>query len=190
MRKSFGPRTLAFPTPVWCIGTYDADDKPNVMTIAWGGICCSVPPCVSFSLRKATYTYDCVLRHKAFTVNVPSVRYAREADYFGMTSGRDTDKFKAAKLTPVPSQLVHAPLVDEFPMVLECKLVFHHELGLHTLFVGEVLDVKCEEAALNKNGLPDIEKVQPLVFSPDARLYHGVGALVGQAFSMGRAIGR
>ena len=81
MKKSLGPRTLAFTTPVWCIGTYDANDKPNVMTIAWGGICCSVPPCVNFSLRKATYTYECVMRHKAFTVNIPSARYAKEADY-------------------------------------------------------------------------------------------------------------
>ncbi|MCY3018255.1 MAG: flavin reductase family protein [Planctomycetota bacterium] len=188
MKKSLGPRTLAFTTPVWCIGTYDANDKPNVMTVAWGGICCSVPPCVNFSLRKATYTYECVLRHNAFTVNIPSARYVKEADFFGIASGKNTDKFKVARLTPVLSTLVHAPMVDEFPMVLECKLVFHHELGLHTIFVGEVLDVKCDESVLNKSGLPDIEKVQPLVFSPDVRCYHSVGSLVGRAFEIGRTL--
>jgi len=189
MKKSIGPRPLAFTAPVWCIGTYDAQEKPNVMTASWGGICCSRPPCVNFSLRKATYTYDSVLHTKAFTVNIPSVKHAREADYLGIASGRDTDKFKAARLTPVPSRTVHAPIVDEFPLVLECKLVFHHELGLHTIFVGEVMDIQCDEAALNRHGLPDIEKVQPLVFSPEARLYHGVGGFVGRAFSIGREIG-
>lgn len=189
MKKSIGPRPLAFTAPVWCIGTYDAQEKPNVMTASWGGICCSRPPCVNFSLRKATYTYDCVLRAKAFTVNIPSARHAKEADYFGMASGRDADKFKAARLTPVPSKTVHAPMVAEFPLVLECKLVFHHELGLHTLFVGEVMDIQCDEEALNRYGLPDIEKVQPLIFSPEVRTYHGVGAFVGRAFSIGREIG-
>jgi len=189
MKKSIGPRPLAFTAPVWCIGTYDAQEKPNIMTASWGGICCSMPPCVNFSLRKATYTYASVLRAKAFTVNIPSARYAKEADYFGMASGRTADKFKTARLTPVPGKAVHAPIVDEFPLVLECKLVFHHELGLHTIFVGEVLDILCEEAALDQHGLPDMGKVQPLVFSPAASTYHGVGAIIGQAFSIGKEIG-
>ena len=188
MKKSLGPRPLAFTAPVWCIGTYAPDGKPNVMTASWGGICCSVPPCVSFSLRKATYTYTCVLHSKAFTVSIPPARFAKEADYFGMVSGKDTDKFKAAKLTPARSQAVDAPYVDEFPLILECKLVFHHELGLHTLFVGEVVDIKCDEAALDKHGRPDIEKVQPLIFSPDVRVYHAVGGQVGRAFEIGRGI--
>jgi flavin reductase (DIM6/NTAB) family NADH-FMN oxidoreductase RutF len=188
MKKSLGPKTILFPTPVLCIGTYDANDKPNVMTAAWGGICCSVPPCVNFSLRKATYSYECVLRHKAFTVNIPSVKYAKEADYFGIASGRDTDKFKATKLTPVMSTLVHAPIVDEFPLVVECKLVFHHELGLHTIFVGEVLDVKCDQSALDAHGRPDVEKIKPFAFSPETRFYHGVSGIVGEAFKIGREI--
>ena len=188
MKKSLGPRPLAITAPVWCIGTYDTQGKPNVMTAAWCGICCSYPPCVNFSLRKATYTYDCVLRAKAFTVNIPSVKHAKEADYFGIASGRDTDKFKAARLTPVPSKTVHAPMVDEFPLVLECKLVFHHELGLHTIFVGEVLNMLCDESALNQQGQPDIEKVQPLIFSPEANVYYGVSGLVGPAFSLGKEL--
>jgi flavin reductase (DIM6/NTAB) family NADH-FMN oxidoreductase RutF len=189
MKKPIGPRALAFTTPVWCIGTYDAQEKPNVMTAAWGGICCSVPPCIAFSLRKATYSYASVLRAKAFTVNIPSAKYAREADFFGIASGRNTDKFKAAGLTPVPGKAVHAPVVDEFPLALECKLVFHHELGLHTIFVGEVLDILCDEAALDKQGLPDMELVQPLVFNPAASTYHRVGEAVGRAFSIGKGIG-
>ncbi|MCR4308809.1 MAG: flavin reductase, partial [Deltaproteobacteria bacterium] len=83
MKRSFGAKTLVFPIPVWVVGTYDRMGKPNVMTAAWGGICCSSPPCVAVSLRKATYTYGNIVERKAFTISVPSEAYAREADYIG-----------------------------------------------------------------------------------------------------------
>ena len=76
MKKSLGPDTLIYPTPTWVVGTYDKAGKPNLMTIAWGGICCSKPPCVAISLRAATYTHGCVMAAKAFTVNIPSQRIA------------------------------------------------------------------------------------------------------------------
>ena len=81
------------------MGSYDAQGKPNVMTIAWGGICCSKPPAVTVSLRKATYTYGCIQERGAYTVSIPSEKFAAQADYFGIASGRDTDKFAAAGLT-------------------------------------------------------------------------------------------
>ena len=88
MKKSFGAKTLVFPTPTWIVGTYDKDGRPNVMAAAWGGICCSDPPCIAVSLRKATYTYRALMSRKAFTVNVPSESQVKEADYFGLVSGR------------------------------------------------------------------------------------------------------
>src|SRR5659263_230402 len=123
MKKSFGAKTLVFPTPVWVVGTYDRVGKPNVMTAAWGGVCCSSPPCVAVSLRKATYTYGNIVERKAFTISVPSEGYAREVDYIGMVSGKNVDKFVAAKLTPVRSSLVDAPYIGEFPLVIECRLL-------------------------------------------------------------------
>ena len=186
MKKSFGAKTLIFPAPVWCVGSYDTNGRPNIMTIAWGGICCSKPPCVTISLRKATYTYGNILERKAFTLNVPSEQYVREADYFGIASGRDVDKFKETGHTPVKSDLVDAPYVDEFCMVLECKLVHHYELGLHTHFVGEILDVKIEEAVLADGDKPDIKKIKPFVFSPEVRHYHGIGEFIGKAFDIGK----
>ncbi len=187
MKKSLGPKTLLYPTPVLVIGTYDANDRPNVMTASWGGICCSQPPCVAVSLRKATYTYGNIVARKAFTISIPSEEQAKQADYFGLVSGRNVDKFAAAKLTPVRSDRVDAPFVMEFGMVLECKLVRTIELGLHTQFVGEVLDVKVEESALDHSGLADIKKLKPLVFTPDSQSYFGIGNFIGRAFSMGQA---
>jgi len=186
MKKSFGAKTLIFPAPVWCVGSYDPNGNPNVMTIAWGGICCSSPPCVTISLRKATYTYGSIMQRKAYTLSVPSVQYVKAADYFGMVSGRNIDKFKETNLTPVKSDQVDAPYVGEFPMILECKVIHHYEIGLHTHFVGEILDVKIEESLLNDDGKPDIEKISPIVFSPEGRQYHRVGAFIGKAFDVGR----
>jgi flavin reductase (DIM6/NTAB) family NADH-FMN oxidoreductase RutF len=188
MKKSLGAKTLLYPTPVFVVGTYDKAGKPNVMTAAWAGICCSSPPCVAVSLRKATYTYGNIMERAAFTVSVPPEDYIRQADYFGMASGRDTDKLLAAGLTAIRSDLVDAPYVKEFPLVLECKLLRSIEIGLHTEFIGEILDVKADEEVVGADGLPDIEKIRPVLFSPECRKYHAVGKYLGKAFSMGRGV--
>ena len=188
MKQSLGAKTLAYPTPVFVVGTYDKDGKPNVMTASWSGICCSQPPCVAVSLRKATYTHGNILARKAFTISIPSEGQVQQADYFGLVSGRGVDKLAAAKLTPVRSDLVDAPYVNEFPLVLECKLALVTELGLHTQFVGQILDVKAEESVMAKSGSVVITKVKPLVFAPDSQGYYGIGNFVGQAFAAGRAL--
>ncbi len=186
MKKSIGAKTLACPAPAWVVGTYDRNGKPNAMTAAWGGICCSSPPCISVSLRKATYSYAGILENEAFTVNIPSEDYVMETDYFGIASGRDENKFEATGLTPVRSGLVSAPCIEEFPLVLECKLLHSFEIGLHTMFVGEILDIKAEESVLDEKELPDIGKVRPLVYGTGDRTYYGVGKALGKAFSIGK----
>ncbi len=186
MKKSLGVETLLYPTPVWVVGTYDLDGRPNAMTAAWGGICCSKPPCVAVSLRKARHTYAAIVERKAFTVSVPSEAHAKEADYFGIASGAKTDKFAATGLTAVRSEVVDAPYVGEFPVVVECKLLHTFELGVHTQFVGEILDVKAETAVLGEDGFPDMQKMKPICFAPGANTYYGVDQLVGKAFSIGK----
>jgi flavin reductase (DIM6/NTAB) family NADH-FMN oxidoreductase RutF len=176
---------MIYPLPVWCVGTYDKEGKPNVATIAWGGICCSKPPCVTVSLREATYTYGNLMERQAYTVNVPSVQYAAEADYFGTASGRNVDKFQKTGLTPVPSDLVDAPYVKEFPVVLECRIIHHYKIGLHTQFIGEILDVKVEPEMLGEDGKPDIKKVDPMIYSTKAQQYYQLGNLIGEAYSIG-----
>lgn len=188
MKKSIGAKPLAYPTPVFVVGTYDKAGKPNVMTAAWAGICCSSPPCISVSLRKATYTHGNIIEHGAFTISIPSQDYVREVDYFGMVSGEKEDKFSATGLTPVRSELVNAPYVKEFSFVLECKLLHTFEIGLHTQFIGEILDIKAEEAVLGENGLPHIEKVKPFLYAPEYRTYYGVGGFLGKAYSIGKGL--
>jgi len=188
MNKSLGAKTLIYPAPVLVVGTYDKAGKPNVMTASWGGICCSQPPCVAVCLRKATYTHGNIVEREAFTISIPSEKYVKQVDYFGLVTGRSIDKFAATKLTPVKSTLVDAPYVKEFPLVLECKLVNVTELGLHTQFVGEVIDAKADESIIGDSGAVDIKRLNPLVFTPDTQDYYGVGSYKGKVFSAGKGI--
>ncbi len=188
MKKSAGAKTLLFPTPVLMVGTYDQAGKPNLMNAAWGGICCSQPPCVSVSLRKATYSYDCIIQRKAFTVGIACEGKMTEADYVGIVSGRDLDKFAVSGLTPVKSELVDAPYAAEFPVVLECRLLHVVEIGLHTQFIGEIMDVKGNEEVFGDDGQLDIMKIKPLIFDTSHRGYHGVTPCIGKAFSVGKKL--
>jgi flavin reductase (DIM6/NTAB) family NADH-FMN oxidoreductase RutF len=188
MKKSLGAKTLLFPTPVLMVGTYDASGKPNLMNAAWGGICCSQPPCVAVSLRKATHSHAAIMARKAFTVGIASEARMVEADFVGIASGRDVDKFAAAGLTVEKSELVDAPGAAEFPVVLECRLLHVVEIGLHTQFIGEIVDVKADTDVLGDDGLPDIMKIRPLIYDTSHKGYHGVGPILGQAFSVGKVL--
>ncbi|UCF07071.1 MAG: flavin reductase family protein [bacterium] len=176
--KSLGAKTV-LPSPVWVIGSYDSEGKANAMTASWVTISCSKPPCVSISLREATYTFGNIMNMGAYTVNIPSEKYATAAAYFGTVSGRDVDKFAATGLTPVKSELVNAPYIKEFPLVMECHVIQVVRLGLHTMFVAEVKDVKVSPKILDKEGNLDMAKLQPLVFNPSSWELFGVGGMVG-----------
>jgi len=188
MKKSIGAKTLVFPTPLLIVGTYDEERKPNVMAVAWGGICCSQPPCVAVSLRKATYSYGNIVSRQAFTVNIPSELQVREADYFGIVSGRKENKFEKTGLTPVSSTLVDAPYIAEFPFVLECKVLHTIEIGLHTEFIGEILDIKADETVLREDGVPDLEKVKPIAYEPINHRYFRIGSFLAKSHSIGKEI--
>ncbi len=188
MKKSLGPKTLLCPTPVVLVGTYDQKGKPNLMTAAWAGICCSKPVCVNVSLRAATYSHRQIMERQAFTLNVPRASQAKEVDFIGMASGRDRDKFAELGWTAVKSELVDAPLVAEAPLSLECKVIQTSELGLHTLFVGQVMDVKLDEACMDPEGKLDPLKFGPLGFIPEVRQYVGLSQIVGPAFDLGTSL--
>jgi flavin reductase (DIM6/NTAB) family NADH-FMN oxidoreductase RutF len=185
MKKSLGAKVLAMPSPVWVVGTYGENGAPNIMTAAWAGICSSAPPCVTVSLQKTRASYENIMKRKAFTISIPSSKQAAEADYVGIVGGKTTDKFATAHLTAVKSELVDAPYVGEFPLILECRLLKTVEIGIHTQFIGEIVDIKADEDVLDEKGMPSLEKVSPFVFSAADRTYYQVGDQLGQAFSIG-----
>jgi len=186
MKKSVGPQTIVYPTPVFIVGSYDPNNNPNVMTAAWGGICCSDPPCVSVSIRKLRKTYDNIIASRAFTINIPSEKFVNEADYYGLVSGKNIDKLSDTNLTAVKSEILNAPYIKEFPIILECSLLHTFEIGIHTQFIGEIKDVKVEENCVSENGDPDIEKIKPIIFSPDNRMYYSIGNNIAKAFNAGK----
>jgi flavin reductase (DIM6/NTAB) family NADH-FMN oxidoreductase RutF len=189
MKKSIGGKTLVFPAPVLIVGTYDQERRANAMAVAWAGICCSQPPCVAVSLRKATYSYGNIVSRQAFTVNIPSEKQIREADYFGIVSGRDENKLERTGMTSVDSDLVDAPYIAEFPMILECRVYKTVEIGLHTQFIGEILDIKVDESVIGENGNPDMDKLKPIAYEPLNRRYFGIGSLLAKAYSVGLEFG-
>ncbi|WP_292366129.1 MULTISPECIES: flavin reductase family protein [unclassified Methanoculleus] len=187
-KQSIGPRTLLYPHPDLIIGTYDSAGRPDAMVAAWGGICSSRPPAVAVSVQKARQTYANLMEQREFTISIPSADYVREADYFGIVSGRDTDKFAATNLTPVKGDLVNAPYVGEFPVALECRLLQTVEIGVHTQFIGEILDVKVDESVLGEDGKPDIEKIRPFAYDSMRQEYYGFGGVLAKAFSAGKEL--
>ncbi len=178
-KKSLGAKTIAPPAPAWLICTYDAEGKPNMMTASWVGMACSKPPCVTISLREATYTFGNIKEHEAYTVNIPSEKLASVAAYAGVVSGRDTDKFADTGLTAVKSDLVDAPYIKECELVIECRLIKTVELGLHTMFIGEIIDVKADEEILGENGSPDPDKHKPFIWSIGGYGFYGLGGRIG-----------
>ncbi|MDR2487369.1 MAG: flavin reductase family protein [Clostridiales Family XIII bacterium] len=186
MKKSIGSQPLAFPTPVYIVGTYDAEGQADMTAIAWAGIAASEPASVAISIRASRYSYENILREKAFTVNLPPQRYLAEADYFGIVSGRNADKLAATGLTAVPGEFVHAPILEEFPVALECVLTERLDLGTHTLFIGEIKDIKADEECLDEKGRVDWHALGILSYVPDSMEYLLPGEVAGKAFSAGK----
>lgn len=177
-KRSLGVRAELHPKPAAVIGTYDQAGKPNIMTAAWIGICNSDPLSIAVSMRPATYSYANVTESGAFTVNIPSAELARYVDYAGRFSGRDVDKFKETGLTPLRSELVNAPYIKEFPLVIECELTEYHDLGSHRQFIGKVIDVKADEAILDAEGRVDVSLLNPLIYA--GKNYYETGAFVAE----------
>ncbi|MDR3074028.1 MAG: flavin reductase family protein [Deltaproteobacteria bacterium] len=190
MKQSLGPITLLYPLPAFLVGSYDAAGKANIMTAAWGGICCSEPPLLAVSIRKGRWTYDAVMARGAFTINIPSVSLVAQVDFAGIASGKKTDKFKELNLTAVRSDLVDAPYVGECPVVVEARLHSSQDLGSHVQFIGKIEDVKVDRECLDEDGKPVLFQINPLLYDAGTRQYHHIGAPMGKAFADGKIFWR
>ncbi len=190
MLISLGPQAFIPSAPVILVGTYDSAGKPNLMAAAWGGLCCSQPPCLSISLRRATWTYQSLMERRAFTVSIPSRDQVGMADFVGLVSGRSEDKFKALGIIPIAGEHVDAPYVEGCPVVLELLLRHTLELGSHTQFIGEIMDVKVSRSCLTPDGLPDPTRIEALHFVPLVKEYYSGGEFAARAFAVGKTVRR
>jgi len=188
MLISLGPQAFISPVPVLLIGTYDENGRPNIMAASWGGLCCSQPPCLAVSLRRTAWTCSALQYKGAFTISIPDRSLVRQADFSGLVSGRQEDKFRALGLTPQNGEHVDAPFVAECPVVLELLLRHTLELGSHIQFIGEIMDVKVREDCLSPEGLPDPVRIDALSFAPLIKEYYATGDFIARAFAVGRTV--
>lgn len=141
---------ILYPLPVVLVSCGNIPSNFNVLTIAWAGTICTDPPMISISIRPERHSYQIIKSNKEFTVNLVNEKLARAADYCGVRSGRDTNKFKDMKLELLDGELVKCPSISQSPVSIECKVDQIIELGSHHMFIAEVLKIRADEALLNK----------------------------------------
>ena len=164
-KESWKPGNMLYPVPVVMVSTLDEQDKPNIITLAWAGTICSDPAMVSISVRPSRYSHGALVKNKEFVINLVSRNITRAADLCGVKSGRDVDKFKDCKLTPMPSKYVKAPGIEESPVNIECKVKDIIPLGTHDMFIAEVLGVTVDDAFMAPNGRFDLDKADLVAYS-------------------------
>ena len=181
MRKDFGAKTWMYPLPVLIVGTYDKDGKADAMNAAWGGIydANKVVLCLSADHK----TTKNIKEKDAFTVSFADEKNVIACDYVGIVSAnKEPDKMKKAGFTTTKSAYVDAPIINELPMALECRLVKFNEDGN---VIGEIVNVSADESVLDEDGLVDPSKLRPITFDPVNNGYLVLGQRVGSAFSDG-----
>ncbi len=183
MRKNFGPKTWMYPLPVLIIGTYDESGKPNAMNAAWGGIYDTDQ--VMLCLSHGHKTYKNIQAKGAFTVSMGTADQAVACDYVGMESGNKVEnKFQKAGFTAAKSEFVDAPIINELPMTLECKLVGETPEGI---VIGQIVNISADESILT-DGAIDPALLKPITFDPVHNSYRTLGEEVAKAFSAGAVL--
>ena len=181
MRKNFGAKPICYPQPVFILAAYDENGVPNAMNAAWGGI--SDDKEISFCISAGHKTTHDILARKAFTVSMADAHHVAECDYVGVVSGNDVpDKLARCGFHTTRSEFVDAPLIDELPMALECKLVSYDPETCR--LVGEIVNVCADESVLT-DGKIDPAKLRPITFDPMNNAYLVLGEKVGNAFRDG-----
>ncbi len=184
MRKNFGAKPILYPQPVFIIGSYDQNGVPDAMNAAWGGI--SESNEISLCLSAGHKTVKNILDRKAFTVSMATADTVAACDFVGLVSGNTVpDKFAKAGFHVVKSEFVDAPLIEELPMAVECKLISYDEETCR--MVGEIVNVCADESVLT-NGNIDPSKFRPITYDGMNREYYVLGEKVGNAFSDGKIL--
>lgn len=176
-KQHWRPGNMLYPVPAVMVSCQCPGERPNIITIAWAGTVCSSPAMVSISVRKERHSHHILKESKEFVINLVTKDLVRAADYCGVRSGRDVDKFKEMHLTELPSQTVRAPGIAESPVNIECKVTEVKELGSHDLFLAEVTNVTIEDSYMDEKGKFDLNKAGLAAYSHGE--YYELGKKVG-----------
>jgi flavin reductase (DIM6/NTAB) family NADH-FMN oxidoreductase RutF len=185
MKKlEIGAKTFLYPMPTTLVGA-NVDGKPNYLTVAYCGIMNHNPPTISVALGKSHYTTIGIKENGTFSVNIPSAELVKITDYCGLVSGYKVDKSQLFET--FYGKLKSAPMIRECPLNLECKLIQTLEFSVDEAFIGEIVGAYSEDQYLT-NGLPDIRKMNPIVFSMHDDNYWEVGDHLGRAWNIGKEL--
>ena len=178
MKQSWKPGTMIYPLPAVLVSCGATPDEYNLFTVAWTGTVCTNPPMCYISVRPERHSYEIIKRTGEFVINLTTKRLARATDWCGVRSGRDYDKFSQMGLTPTPAEIVTAPVVEESPVAIECRVKQIVPLGSHDMFLADVVNVLVDEEYINpETGKLELERADMIAYSH------------GEYFRLGQAIG-
>ena len=176
-KQLWKPGNMLYPLPAVLVSVAGADGEKNILTVAWTGTVCSNPPMVSISVRPERYSYKMLKETGEFVINLTTEELVYATDYCGVKSGRNVDKFREMKLTPLPAKKVKAPLIAESPVNIECRVTEVKPLGSHDMFLAEVEAVHVQESYMDQNRKFHLEEAHPIVYSHGA--YYSLGRQLG-----------
>ena len=187
MKVNLKPRSMMFPAPAVVASAYDENGKADACTLAFATMCSHHPPAVMIAINTTLKrkTLKSILYSKEFCIGFPSIEHVAQTDYLGIASGYDTDKLEDVGFTFKEGEFVNAPLINEYKISLECKLIHTAEVGSHTQLTGEIVNVQADEDVLEEKGKISYEKLDPLGYEDVTHRYFRVGEEIAKAFKVG-----
>ena len=186
-KKELKIHAVVAPTQTVIVSAYDKDGKADACTLAFYMVSSHKPPCVTIAINATAKrkTLKSILESKAFVLGFPNTNQIVEADYLGVESGYNADKLKNCGFTTSDARTVHAPVINEILLSLECELVHSVTIGSHTQLTGEVKNILADESILNENGKIMLEKLKPIIYNEEEVVYMSVGEKLADAFKTG-----
>ncbi len=176
-KQTWKPGNMLYPLPAVMVSVTDGKGNDNIITVAWVGTVCTNPPMVSISVRPERFSYEMIRSTGEFVINLTTEKLAFAADYCGVRSGREVDKFKETGLTREKAGFVKSPMIKEAPVSIECRVREVKELGSHHMFLADVLAVHADEAYMDEKNKFDLKLSKPIVYSHGE--YSGMGKAIG-----------
>lgn len=176
-KEYWKPGNMLYPVPAVMVSSGREGETPNILTVAWAGTICSDPAMVSISVRKERFSHGIIQDTGEFVINLVTKELVRAADYCGVKSGKDVDKFEETRLTPTKSRYVKAPGIGESPVNIECRVMDIRELGSHDMFIAQVMGVTIDSRYMDEKGKFDLNAAGLVSYSH------------GEYFELGKKLG-
>ncbi|HOV71544.1 MAG TPA: flavin reductase family protein [Dysgonamonadaceae bacterium] len=179
MKQDWKPGTMIYPLPAVMVSCGSTPEEYNIITVSWVGTICSNPPMCYISIRPERFSHDIIKRNKEYVINLTTEELAKATDWCGVRSGKNYNKFKEMQLTPGKATIVNAPIIEEAPLSIECRVKEIIPLGSHDMFISEVVNIKADEKYFDpKTEKFDLERTKPLIYVHGN--YYGLGRLIGK----------